>query len=69
MFEPDFPENYIVKTFKNRYIENIFKLNNYKNIILIFLAKPLLNLLIYDYKLNQIETIVDLINPIIPLER
>ena len=69
MFDPNFPENYISKTFKNRYIENIFKLNNYKNIVLIFLAKPLLNLLIYDYKLNQIETIIELINPIIPLDR
>ena len=69
LFDPNFPENYIFKTFKNRYIENVFKLNNYKNMILIFLAKPLLNLLIYDYKLNQIETIIDLINPIIPMER
>ena len=69
MFEPDFPENYIVKTFKDRYIENIFKPNNYKNKLLIFLAKPLFNLLIFDYKLKQIDTLIDLINPIIPFER
>ena len=66
IFDPNFPENYIVKKFKNRYIETIFKLNNFKNILLIFLAEPLLNLLIYDYKLNQVDTIIDLINPIIP---
>ena len=68
MFDPDFPENYIVKTFKNRYIENIFRLNNYENKLLIFLAQPLLNLLIYDYKLKQIDTTINLINPIIPFE-
>ena len=32
------------------------------------MAKPLLNLLIYDYELNQIDSIIDLINPIIPFE-
>ena len=66
MFDPNFPENYIVKKFKNRYIETIFKLNNFKNKLLIFFREPLLNLLIYDYKLNQVDTIIDLINPTIP---
>ena len=66
MFDPNFPENYTIKIFKNRYIDSIFKLNNFQNELLIFLAEPVLNLLIYDYKLNQVDTIIELINPIVP---
>ena len=62
------PKDIIHKKFQNKYIENIFSLNNYENTVLIFLAKPLLNLLIFDYELNQVNTIIDLINPFIPLK-
>ena len=58
----------IYKEFKDRYIDSIFKLNNYENIVLIFLAKPLLNLMIFDYKYNQVNTIIELINPFIPFK-
>ena len=62
------PKDIIHKKFQNKYIENIFSLNNYENTVLIFLANPLLNLLIFDYELNQVNTIIDLINPFIPLK-
>ena len=64
----NFPKDVIIKEFKDKNIDNIFKLNNYENIVLIFLAKPLLNLMIFDYKYNQVNTIIELINPIIPFE-
>ena len=46
-------------------IENIFYSNKYKNIVFIFLFSPLLmlNLIIFDFELNQINTIINLIKP------
>ena len=45
-------------------IENLFYIDKYKNIVFIFLAFPLLNLVLLDFELNQINTIIDLINPL-----
>ena len=44
-------------------IENIFYLDKYKNIVFIFLLYPLLNLIIFDFELNQINTIINLMKP------
>ena len=68
IFDSNSPYHIAQKYFNNFSIETIFKPNNYKNGIFIFTAMPLLNLIIFDYKLLQINTIIDLINPIIPFK-
>ena len=47
-------------------IEKLFYLKKYKNFVFVSLSIPLLDLLILNYKLNQINTIIELINPIYP---
>ena len=69
IFDLNSPCNIIHKDFGNYRIDSIFKPDNYKNVVFIFMAKPLLNLLIFDYKFMQVNTIIDLINPIIPSEK
>lgn len=54
----------IVIPLTNGSIENLFYLDKYKNILFIFLAFPLLNLVLLDFELNQINTIIDIINPL-----
>lgn len=49
-------------------IENLFYLDKYKNIVFISLSFPLLNLILLDFELNQINTIIDLINPLYNIE-
>ena len=68
IFDSNSPYHIAQKYFNNFSIETIFKPNNYKNGIFIFTAMPLLNLIIFDYKFIQINTIIDLINPIIPFK-
>ena len=68
IFDSNSPYHIAQKYFNNFSIETIFKHNNYKNGIFIFTAMPLLNLIIFDYKFIQINTIIDLINPIIPFK-
>ena len=50
-------------------VDNFFILENYKNKMLISCTRPYLTLLLLDYKLKQIDTIIELVNPIIPEER
>ena len=66
LFDTNYPYKTSHKNLNNYEIESIFKSDNYKNIAFIFLARPLLNLLILDYKFDQIVTIIELIKPIIP---
>ena len=66
LFDINYPYKTSHKNLNNYEIESIFKSDNYKNIAFIFLARPLLNLLILDYKFDQIVTIIELIKPIIP---
>lgn len=54
-------------TFKNLNIDNkFFMLKNLENILLIPCIEPYLNLIMFDYELNQVNTIIELIKPIIP---
>ena len=69
IFDLNTPYNITHKYFNNFCIDTIFKSNNYKNGIFIFTAMPLLNLIIFDYKFMQVNTIIDLINPIISFEK
>ena len=49
-------------------VDNVFLLKNNKNKVLIPCTKPFLSFMILDYELKQIETIFELVNPIIPKE-
>ena len=66
LFNSNYPYSSNQIDLYNKEIEKIFKLDNYKNIAFIFLSRPLLNLIILDYKFEQINTIIDLIRPNIP---
>ena len=49
-------------------LDKFFELKNYENIILISCLRPYLNLIIFDYELNQVNSIIELINPFVPNE-
>ena len=68
IFDSISPYNVTYKDFDTNWIDTLFKLDNCKNTIFIFMAKPLLNLYLFNYNLIQVDTIIDLINPVIPLE-
>ena len=61
-----YPYNIKYKTFPDVILDDFFYLKNYKNIILISCYKPLLCLMIFDYEINQVNTVIEIINPIIP---
>jgi hypothetical protein len=62
-----YPYEIKYNTFKNLNIDNkFFILKNLENILLIPCIEPYLNLIMFDYELNQVNTIIELIKPIMP---
>ena len=59
-------EKTIIIPFDKYIIEKLFYLKKYKNFVFVSLSIPLLDLLILNYELNQINTIIEFINPIYP---
>ena len=67
IFDLYYPYEIKYNTFKNLNINNkFFILQNLENILLIPCIEPYLNLIILDYELNQVNTIIELIKPIVP---
>ena len=62
-----YPYEIKYNAFKNLNIDNkFFILKNLENILLIPCIEPYLNLIMFDYELNQVNTIIELIKPIMP---
>ena len=59
-------EKNIVIPFDKYIIEKLYYLKKYKNFVFVSLSIPLLDLLILNYELNQVNTVIELINPIYP---